>query len=307
MKIVYLGTSAAMPTRYRGLSSQVLVLGNEYIVVDAGDGTGRQYIKSELKHNKPMTVLITHLHSDHISGLLPLLQTMDMGGRTEPITVYGVRGTKRYIEAVYRSGNFKFNFEFKIHDLDERETNTILLKSGVMIATCKTSHRVPSMAFRIRLPDRAGKLDIERCLQLGVPNNSPLLGKLKSGETVEVSNETGVQYITSEHVVGKPQKGLVIGFSGDTRPIDPLIPFFKDTDFLTFESTYLDEEKEKAVSRRHTTAAEAGQLAQTANVKILILTHFSARHTTTEGFYDEASEFHRNVKVAKDFMEIELD
>ena len=308
MKIVYLGTSAAMPTPTRGLSCQVLVLESEYIIVDAGDGSARQYIKSELKHNKPTTILITHLHSDHVSGLLPLLQTMDMGGRTESLTVYGVRGTRRFIESVFRSGNFKFKFKFDIIDLDERKSNQFTtLKGGAIITTCRTKHRVASMAFRIQLPDKAGKLDIEKCLELGVPNNSPLLGKLKRGETIDFENCDGRQVITSDYVVGKPRKGLVIGFSGDTRPIDPLVTFFKDCDFLTFESTYLDEEHDKAVSRRHTTAAEAGQLAAGANVKILILTHFSARHATTKGFYDEASKFHRNVKIARDFMEIELD
>lgn len=305
-KLVFLGTSGAMPTIERGLSCTVLVLEKEYIMVDCGDGTGRQYEISHLKWNKPMTVLITHMHLDHISGLLALFQSMDLKGRTEPITVYGIRGIRKYIEDCNRSVNFKFGFEFEIIELDEREYNTITLKSGVNITTCKTKHQCPSIAYRVELPDKEGTLDIDLCKEFGVPEKSPLLGKLKRGEDVEFKHNGYLTTVRSKDVVGKKQKGLTIAFSGDTRPIDTLIPFFSEVDYLLYESTFLEDEQELAIKAKHSTAKEAGMLADASNVKTLLLNHFSARHTNTKGFYEDASKHHHNVIVTRDFLEIEL-
>lgn len=304
MKLVYLGTSGAMPTIERGLSCTVLALEKEYIMVDCGDGSCRQYLKSNLKWNKPLTMFITHMHSDHTMGILGLLQSMDLMGRTEPITIYGVRGIAKFIHDVNRSVNFKLGFEFKVIELDERHPNTVALKNGVIVETCRTKHQVPSIAYKITLPDKAGALDIDKCINLGIDQNSPLLGKLKRGENVETLD--GVP-VLSKDVVGQPQKGLVIGFSGDTRPIPELIPFFNDCDYLTFETTFRTDELELAIQAKHSTAKETGELAQLANVKTLIANHFSARHANTDGFRDDLeSVFYGNVVIARDFLEIDL-
>lgn len=308
MKLVYLGTSGAMPTIERGLSCTVLVLEKEYIMVDCGDGTCRQYLKSDLKWNKPLTMLITHMHSDHTMGILGLLQSMDLMGRTEPITIYGVRGIAKFIHDVNRSVNFKLGFKFEVIELDERYTNTVKLKSGVVINTCKTKHQVPSVAYKITLPDKAGELDIEKCISSGVPKNSPLLGRLKRGENIKFENKDGVIiYIYAKDVVGKPQKGKVIGFSGDTRPIPELVEFFKDCDYLTFETTFRTDEQELAIKAKHSTAEETAILAQNANVKTLLANHFSARHANTDGFKSDIKKhFKGKVYITKDFLEVEL-
>ena len=306
-KLVYLGTSGAMPTIERGLSCTVLALENEYIMVDCGDGSCRQYLKSNLKWNKPLTILITHMHSDHTMGILGLLQSMDLMGRTEPITIYGVRGIAKFIHDVNRSVNFKLGFEFKVTELDERYTNTVKLSSGVEFTTCKTKHQVPSIAYKITLPDKSGALDIELACELGVPMNSPLLGKLKRGEDITFEKNGTIYGVRSSEVVGKSQKGLVIGFSGDTRPIPELIPFFKDCNYLTFETTFRSDELELAIKAKHSTAKETGELASQANVKTLIANHFSARHANTDGFKsDLEAEFGGNVVIAHDFLELDL-
>ena len=307
-KLVYLGTSGAMPTVERGLSCTVLALENEYIMVDCGDGSCRQYLKSNLKWNKPLTILITHMHSDHTMGILGLLQSMDLMKRTEPITIYGVRGISKFIHDVNRSVNFKLRFEFNVQEIDERIDTLIPLRSGVVITTCKTKHQVPSIAYKVTLPDKAGALDIEECIRVGIPKNSPLLGKLKQGHDVTTTYSDGVvTYIRSKDVVGKPTKGLTIGFSGDTRPIPELIPFFKDCDYLTFETTFRSDELELAIKAKHSTAKETGQLANQANVKTLIANHFSARHANTDGFKDDLeAEFGGNVVIARDFLVLDL-
>jgi len=303
MKLVYLGTSGAMPTIKRGLSSTVLVLDKEYIMVDCGEGTTRQFLKSNLKWNKPITILITHMHSDHIMGLFGLLQSMDLMGRTAKVDIYGVVGIEAFTHSVNRAVNFKFGFDLNIHELISGDTIT---HKGFNVKTCKSKHQIPSLAYRIELPDKEGKLDINRAIQLGIPKNSPLLGRLKKGEDVEVVTKKGIEIVYSLDVVGEPTKGLVICFSGDTRPIEELGEFYKGADYLTHESTFLEEEKDYAFKTKHSTAYEAGFISKRAGVKHLILNHFSARYPITKGFYEEASEVNPNVTCAKDLMEIEL-
>lgn len=302
MKIITLGTSGAMPTIERGLSCTVLVLDREYIMVDCGDGTCRQYLKSNLKWNKPLTILITHMHSDHTMGILGLLQSMDLMGRSEPIKIYGVRGIKRFIETVNRSVNFKLGFDFEVIEVTENDT---IIGDSFTVTCCKTKHQVPSLAYRVTLPNKDGALDINKAVELGVPKNSPLLGDLKRGKDITLNNG---KIVVSSDVVGNPQKGKVIGFSGDTRPVDTLIPFFKDADYVLYETTFRSDELELAIKAKHSTAQEAGKLAQAAGIKTLLCNHFSARHANTDGFKQDVKEhFGGKVIISKDFMEVRLD
>lgn len=308
MKLVYLGTSGAMPTVKRGLSCTVLVLDHEYIMIDCGDGTCRQYIKSSLGWNKPLTILITHMHSDHTMGILGLLQSMDLMGRTEPIIIYGIKGIKQFVLDIHRGVKTKFGFKFEVHEFEGKLEGLVLsgnTKGNVHIKICKSQHQVPSLAYKIILPDKEGKLDIDKCLLLGIDRNSPNLGKLKRGE--DVFNIPSQTTIKSKDVVSEPQKGLTIAFSGDTRPTPELEKFFRDVDYLTYEATFLEEEKDLALKTKHSTAYEAGLIANKAGVKHTILNHFSARHNTTQPLYDEASKVNPNIMIAKDFLEIELD
>ena len=303
MKLVYLGTSGAMPTIKRGVSSTVLVLDKEYIMVDCGEGTTRQFLKSNLKWNKPMTILFTHMHSDHIMGLFGLLQSMELMGRTERIDIYGVVGTKTFNESVNRAVNFKFEFDVNIHELVAGDTIT---RKAFKVKTCKSKHQVPSLAYKIILPEKEGKLDVNKTVALGVPENSPLLGKLKRGENVQAVLGGIEHTVYSIDVVGEPTKGLTICFSGDTRPTGDLAKFYKDADYVTHESTFLEEELELAEKTKHSTAFEAGFITNSAGVKHLILNHFSARYPTTKGFYEEAKQVHPDVTCSKDLLEIEL-
>lgn len=303
MKLVYLGTGGAMPTIDRGLSCTVLALEKSYIMVDCGDGACRQYVKSNLKWNKPMTLLITHMHSDHTMGILGLLQSMDLVGRTEPIIIYGVKGIKSFVESVNRSVNFKLGFTMEVREVVAGDSFSI--NDGVEIETIKTKHQVPSIAYLIKLPNKEGKLNIDLAVALGVPERSPFLGALKRGEDITLDNGN---VIKSRDVVGSPRKGKRIGFSGDTRPLPELHNFFRNADFVTFETTFRSDEQELAIKAKHSTAEETGKLAQQAGIKTLICNHFSARHTDVSGFKTDVKEhFEGKVILSKDFLEVELD
>jgi len=310
MKLVYLGTSAAMPTIERGLSCTVLAMDHHYVMVDCGDGSCRQFLKSNLKWNKPMTILITHMHTDHTMGLLGVLLSMDLSGRTAPLDIYGVTGIKQFLHDVKQSANLNVNFPVTVTEVRHGDK---IKCDGFTIETCAGQHQVPVLAYKITLPERAGALDIDKCRVFGVPDNSPLLGKLKRGEDVTFDvpdNSLGVKKLTvkSKDVVGPSQKGLVICFSGDTRPTEQLGRFFKDADYLTHETTFRTDEIELAKTAKHSTAEEVGFLCEEYGIKTLLANHFSARHATTEGFYkDIKKHYHGNTIITKDFLEVELN
>ena len=302
MELVYLGTSGAMPAVDRGLSCTVLALDREYIMVDCGDGACRQYLKSNLKWNKPLTILFTHMHSDHTVGIIGLLQSMDLVGRTKPVKIYGIKGIKNFILNLHRGNNVKFGYDFEIHEVEAGDT---INGDSFTITTCESEHSIkPSLAYRIELPDKDGELNIDNCILHGVPRNSPLLGKLKRGEDVVLDNG---KKVLSAMVVGKPQVGKVICFSGDTRPTEKLKAFYKDADYLTHEASFCEAEKELALKVKHSTAYEAGLISNQAGVKHTILTHFSARYATTQPIYEEASKVNPNVKCAKDFLVVQIE
>ena len=304
MKLVYLGTSGAMPQVKRGLSCTVLAMDHQYIMVDCGDGACRQFLTSNLKWNKPMTILFTHAHSDHTIGILGFLQSASLMNRTAPIKIYGFKGIKNFITQLHRNQQVKFSYDFEVIEVTE---NDVIVGDGFTITCCDSKHSIkPSLAYRIQLPNKAGELDINRCLELGVPQNSPLLGKLKAGQDVFVGKDGKVR-VRSNEVVGKPQKGKVVCFSGDTRPTEKLKEFYKDADYLTHEATFLEDEKDIAEKHGHSTAYEAGLIANQARVKHTILNHFSARHPSSQPSVEEASKMNPNVVGAEDFMEIEID
>jgi len=303
MKLIYLGTSGACPTLKRSLSSTVLVLDREMIMIDCGEGTQYQFLKAGLKWNKPLKIFLTHLHSDHVMGIFGLLQTMDLQGRTAPVRIYGVKGTKSFIESVNRVVNFKFGFGTAITEIDPVKDNMMCVGGdGYQVYWHMSKHQVPSLAYLFIEDERPGTLDVEKARSLGIPDG-PLMGLLKKGKTIFINGH----HVESTQVVSPPRAGRKIGFSGDTRPTAELAEFFKGCDYLTFESTFQSDESDHAEKTKHSTAGEAGRLAKSAKVKTLLLNHFSARHPTTEGFYAEASAEHDNVICVKDLMGVEIN
>lgn len=300
-KLVYLGTGGSTPLPNRGLSCTVLALEKGgYIMVDCGDGTIQKYLKSDLKWNKTLTILFTHLHLDHTLGIFSLLSTMDLQGRDTGVHIYGPIGTKKFLRNLNGLVH-KLNFRVYIHEI---KAGVSISHYGYNIETYPTKHRIESIAYRIQLPDTEGHLDVEKCKKLGIKEGKDF-GILKSGEDITFNNGNGAITVCSKDVVGTPTKGKSFGFSGDTRVFPKLGKFFKDVDYLTFESTFTAEEIEHAIQKKHSTASEAGKLAKDCGAKTLILNHFGARHEDPRE-YEEASLFHDDVRYFKDLDVIEV-
>jgi ribonuclease Z len=298
MKLVFLGTSAAQPTENRGLSCICLEREGEILMFDAGEAAQISYMKSGLGWNKKMKMFVTHLHGDHCVGILGLLQTMSMQNRTETLEIFGPSGIDEFIAANIKVLNFGLSFPVLITIIKEGK---IFESKKFSIYACKANHSVTAFSYRFEEKDKPGRFNVAKAKELNIPEGE-LWNKLQNGNEITINEKI----IKPEQVLGEKRSGIKIGISGDTMPTDELEKFFKECDYLVFDSTFLDKEKQKAQDTCHSTAKQAATLGKNASVKNLVLTHFSARYKDEIGHLREAQEIHNSVITARDLLEIEI-
>jgi ribonuclease Z len=298
LKVVLLGTASAVPTHDRSLSSVTIVRGGEVMIFDAGEGMQRNFLKSGIGTNRKTKVFITHMHSDHCVGLLGLLQTMSLQNRDMPMQLYGPEEISDFVYNNMKVLHFGLTFPLTINSVDE---GVVVEENEYVVKARLARHSVKTYSYLLEERERPGAFYPEKARALGIPEGR-LWHKLQYGEDVELKG----RIVRSEEVTGPKRKGRKVGISGDTRPDESLIEFFRDCDLLIFDSTYGDDHKDKAAENMHSTAREAAMLAANANVKRLVLTHFSARYDDADVLVREAKEVHPNVVAAKDLLTIEV-
>jgi ribonuclease Z len=299
MQLVFLGTSSAVPTAERGLSSVALMRDGELLLFDAGEGMQRNFIKAGLGMNRKMKIFISHMHADHCVGLLGLLQTMTLQGREKNIDIYGEPRVKQFWQENMRIINFGLSFDVHVHTIEKG--GVVVKEDDYQVTCCEALHSVPSFAYCLEEFDRPGAFDVKEAKRLGIPEGE-LYSELQHGHDIVYNGKK----IKSSQVIGSPRKGRKIGISGDTRPTDSLAKFFHACDVLVFESTYSHEKQQKAIENLHSTAIEAATIAKKAGATRLFLTHFSARYDETTMLVKEASAIHSNVEAAEDLRVVEI-
>jgi ribonuclease Z len=299
LRIVFLGTSAATPTDERGLSSIAVARGNEILLFDAGEGMQRNFVRSSLRMNCKMKVFITHMHADHSLGILGLLQTLSLNGRTLPIDIYGEPRLAEFIRVSTRMIGFGLSFDVKLHNIESE--GLLVREDDYEVRCCEADHSVPAYSFCLTELDRPGIFNIKRAVQLGIPEGK-LYKQLQSGMNIVFNGSI----VRSSDVVGPRRPGRKIGISGDTRPTEKLRKFFENCDLLIFESTYAEELRDKAIENFHATASEAARLANQSGARKLVLTHFSTRYRQSRHLLAEARLIHVNVEDAHDLKVIDV-
>jgi ribonuclease Z len=299
LRIVFLGTSAATPTDERGLSAIAIARGNEIILFDAGEGMQRNFVRSSLRMNSKMKVFITHMHADHSLGILGLLQTLSLNGRTLPIDIYGEPKLAEFIKYSIRLIGFGLSFDVNLHSI--KSEGLLVREDDYEVTCCEADHNVTAYSFCLTELERPGIFDIKKANRLGIPEGK-LYKQLQSGMDIVVNG----RMVRSSDVVGPRRPGRKIGISGDTRPTEKLSRFFENCDLLIFESTYADDLRYKAIENFHSTAAEAAKLANQSGARKLVLTHFSTRYRQSKQLLEEARLIHENVDDANDLKVIRL-
>ena len=298
IRIIFLGTSSAIPTSTRGLSSVAVIRDGVVHLFDAGEGIQSSFIQNKIGLNKETHIFITHMHGDHCIGILGLIQSMSLSSRTLPLYIYGPYGLGTFIENSFISLKFKPKFPIIIKNV---RSGSILSKKDYFVKAQKGLHSVTNFAFTLEEYNRPGKFHLNKIKKLGVPEGKQW-SNLQKGKSIIFKGKK----IHSREVVDEPRPGRKIGISGDTRPTKSLLQFFKNSDVLIFESTYSKIHQDLAIERFHSTSNEAALLAKKSKSTVLILTHFSARYSNTDELLQNAKKIHLNTIAAKDDMKYNI-
>ncbi|MGQ9781811.1 MAG: ribonuclease Z [Nitrososphaeria archaeon] len=298
LKVVFLGTSSAVPVAERSFPAIAVLRKDELILVDCGEGTQRQMTMAAVGFCRKMKILITHIHGDHVGGLAGMLQTMGMLKRNREVDIFGPRGIKGFMREMTRYLKFELQYPVQITEVKE---GLVIREREYEVYAMRGRHLVSNYCYLLKELPRPGKFDVQKARKLGVPEG-PLWHKIQSGEKIQIGDKT----IEPQMILGPPRPGRIIGFSGDTLPHPKLAKFFSKADLLIYESTYSEGDKEKAKEHMHSTSTDAAKIASKAGAKMLALTHLSARYRDPSIILKEARRFHDNVIVAEDMSVIEV-
>jgi ribonuclease Z len=223
---------------------------------------------------------------------------MSLQKRTESIEIYGPAGIEEFITANIKVLNFGLPFPVFITIVNE---GNVVNEKDYQVRCCDAQHGIPAFSYCFEENERPGVFYPDKAKELGIPEGK-LWQELQNGNSIEIDGKK----IDSLQVTGEKRLGKKIGISGDTRPTQKLETFFKNSDYLSFDCTFSFELKDRAIETNHSTARETAVLAKNANIKNLILTHFSARYNDESVLLEEAKEIHKSVIAAKDLLEIEI-
>lgn len=298
IRVTFLGTAAARPTVGRNVSSIALQREGELMLLDCGEGTQRQMMRYGTGFGVG-AIFVTHLHADHFLGLIGLLRTLSLQGRTEPMEIYGPRGSRKTLQQAINLGVERVRFPVEVVELRDGDR---VEREEYDVVAFQARHGTRAVGYALKEHDRLGRFDVEKARALGVPEG-PLFGRLHRGETVDVDGRT----IRPEEVVGPPRAGRSVVYTGDTLPSDTVREVARTADLLIHDATFGAEEAERARDTRHSTAREAAEVARDAGVRRLILTHLSARYADDpDPLEAEAREVFPGARVAYDGLSLEI-
>ncbi|MCK4552810.1 ribonuclease Z [Candidatus Pacearchaeota archaeon] len=308
IKLVFLGTSAQIPTVKRNHPAMVLTYGGENILIDCGEGTQRQFRKARMNPCKVDRILITHRHGDHVFGLPGLISTFDLSGYNKTLYIYGPKGIKRFLENFLGLNYVERDFEIKIEEVVPKGMTSNAKGGGLKffetddfyLEAEKMEHSVPTNAYCFV---KKGQRRIDRAkLKKSKLPSGPILKKLKQGKDIVYE---GKKYLAKNMTYTEDDKK--VSFVLDTLNNKKIVAFVKDSDLLVCEASFDEGLKDMAKERLHLTAKQAGEIAKKSKSKKLILTHISQRYEKDlKKLLSEAKKVFKETSIAEDFDKVEV-
>ncbi len=291
IEITFLGTGSGVPTLRRGQPAILLNYAGDYVLFDCGEGCQLALQKAKVSPMKIKRICISHWHADHFSGLLPLIETMHLFGRTEKLEVYGPEAS-RFIDSLLELSYLGFGFEIETKDAGTDEKEKLFSGTDYDIFSIPVKHSVPAVGYMFAEKDR-WNINIGKAKRIGLKGH--ILQEIKEkgkiifrGRTIRIDD------------VARLTAGRKIIYSGDTKPCEQL--FLEKPDLLLHDGTFVEEDDVKFYS--HSSAQQVAKLAKKYRIRRLVLTHLSRRYKTEKPLLNAVRPIFRNAIVAKDGMRI---
>lgn len=291
-KLCILGANSAVPTIDRYPSGQVLQTGIDSILIDCGEGSQLRMLEYGIKKSRINTILISHMHGDHIFGLPGLLTSYNLYGRTSPLHIFGPQGIKSYIEFMIGITSHDFKYPINIQEITNVTPVNIVNNTAMDIVAFPLRHRIPTYGYRIREKINRKYLSKEKVTELNLSDQDIKI--LLNGGSIRIQD----QPYTLKHIERHPTPRSY-AYVSDTAYFKECADFIGPVRLLYHESTFLGSDQELATERYHSTATEAAKTALDAQAKHLLLGHYSSRYKNIKVFQEEAEKTFKPVSLAR--------
>lgn len=303
IKLTILGFNSAVPKQNSAPTSQLLEISNRLFLIDCGEGTQIQLRNAKAKFSRINHIFISHLHGDHVFGLIGLISTFQLLGKETPLYIFGPKGIQDFIMNQLKHTQARCSFELVFKELNSKESELIFEDERVEVFTIPLDHRIYTNGYLFQEKIKARKLNVaavKRYSEIEVCDYN----NLKNGRDFMLSNG---EMIPNEKLTFDPPPSLSYAFCSDTRYKPDIVPIIENVDLLYHEATFLHELKEMAVYTGHSTAKEAAMIAKAANVGQLIIGHFSNRYNDYKVLQEEASQIFENTILPKQLKTYEIN
>ena len=293
-KLTIVGSGSAVPTLKRGVTSQYLNFNERRILIDCGEGTQLQLRKYRVRFQRLQYLFISHLHGDHYLGIFGLLASMNLLGRTLKLKIFAPADLRKIIEHQFSITGVKLDFDIEYHDLDYSEKTLIFEDKIIEIYAFPLRHRIKCHGFLFKEKPKELNINKEKIDEFDITRAE--IWSIKNGGDIERNGK-----IIKNVKLTLPSAPLKqYAFCTDTKFYPKLADWVKDVDLLYHEATFTEEQKDRAKATQHSTAKQAAEIAKRANVKKLLLGHFSARFNSTSPLQTEAEAIFENTVCVED-------
>lgn len=296
LKLTVLGCHSATPRVNANPTSQFLEIKNHHFLIDCGEGTQVQLRRFSIKFSKIKHIFISHLHGDHVFGLVGLISTFRLLNRENELHVYGPKGIKEIITLQLKLSNSWTHYPLLFHELTSKEPELIFEDSTVEVHTIPLNHRVYTNGFLFKEKIGERKLNMSTVSEYEEIETCDYQN-LKNGRDFTLKNGTVLE---NTLLTLDPSPTKSYAFCSDTSYFPEITPQIKQVTGLYHEATFLKDKEDLATKTKHSTAEQAAEIAQKAEVKTLIIGHFSGRYKNKELFLKEAKNVFENTLLAEE-------
>lgn len=281
-EVLILGSSSATPIYGRHPTAQVVNIEGQLFLVDCGEGTQLQLMKYGVKGNRIKHIFISHLHGDHYLGLIGLISSMHLVGRKDALHVYGPPPLKELIDLHFVHSQTVLRYPLHFYPTQDQSQEVVVDNEFLEVSTFPLDHRIACTGFRFNEKKRLPAIKKAATDRIGIPK--PYLSLIKRGHDYVASD--GTVYAWQE-LTEPPPATHSYAYCSDTRASGGYLPYIQGVDLLYHEATFLHEMHDRALETHHTTALQAGEIAKSAEVKQLLIGHYSARYKALNPLLEE--------------------